>query len=109
MHLTPKSRQILGFIEGFTLLHRVGPDFQQVWGYVHGAELQGYDIRAARRRQALEDNLTALLSSGRITRVGSRFQLVSPQRSVAFAYNRNTGMLEQFHGTETDPVELLGP
>ena len=103
MHLTRKSRRILGFIQGFALLHKVGPTREQILEYEAGNTFHhGLSTQ-------LGTVLARLQQHGLITKHGRRFHVVLPQRFSCFAYNRNTGMLEQFHGTETDPAELLGP
>jgi hypothetical protein len=94
MHLTPKARRILGFVEGFELMHRSDPCFEDILAYTLGPAFRNVKPKTGDVASRLGITLGRLCDHGYILRTGKRYRTVKPQRTLVLAFNRASGTLE---------------
>ena len=94
MFLTPKARMIRGFIEGFELLHRAPPSFEDILAYNLGPEFRNARPQSGDVAARLRLVLARLCDSGFIACSGKRYRTLKPQRTLVLAFNRASGTLE---------------
>ena len=104
MHLTPKARRILGFVQGFELMHRSHPCFEDILAYTLGPEFRNAKPQTGDVASRLGITLGRLCDGRFIARTGKRYRTLTPQRTLVLAFNRASGTLEPHNA---DPTQTL--
>lgn len=83
--MTPRARRLKGYIEGFTLLHHIGPTYKDICSYMLTEDVLPC-IGPVKKQTVLLMLIDELARRGEISVLHGHFKVIEPCRTRAFAF-----------------------